>query len=298
MARFFTIIGVLVALAGCQTHDPMSPTSGAPAATAIVVTGLASTAIVGDTIQLTAWVTLSDGGRKQVEASQVTWQSSDVKVASVGATGLVRIVAAGEVDVTAKFQSLATSTRVIASPLRYDIAGVIHETAPTQAVTLSDVSVDINGGSLNGYRTLTDATGRFKLTGVADAGFTLHVSKAGYDATDFAISSLPRDQHPDIGLNPTLKTVQEIVQGTFAPDCGTAHDYTFALHHDGAITIQSASLGSFEGGIQLFQGNRELFHGCYLCGAVPLQAGYTYRLHVFGDCIYGGSFRIVFSHPN
>lgn len=87
---------LLFGLVGCNNNNPQSqsgtPTSSVPAQERITVTaaGDKKTLAMEETVQLTASV---DG---------VTWSSSDAKIATVSASGLVTAVGAGEVSITAK----------------------------------------------------------------------------------------------------------------------------------------------------------------------------------------------------
>jgi hypothetical protein len=95
----------------------------------------------------------------------------------------------------------------VTSPVAFDISGVVHESAPTEHVALSGVSVAIHFVGCptcppDHEATTTDASGRFTLPGIERAGFSLIVSKPGYETTTFAVTHLPHDSRPDIAMLP------------------------------------------------------------------------------------------------
>jgi Big-like domain-containing protein len=66
---------------------------------------------VGQTTQLTATTTSSDGTQQDV-TSQATWQSSNTAAATVSATGLVTAVAFGQSIMTATFQDVSGTATI------------------------------------------------------------------------------------------------------------------------------------------------------------------------------------------
>src|SRR3954468_2231309 len=78
-------------------------------ATAITLNTTASSLVVGQSVQLSAVVRDADGN--PISNEPVTWSSSDLRVATVSATGLVAAVALGSADVRASsggFTAVAT----------------------------------------------------------------------------------------------------------------------------------------------------------------------------------------------
>jgi hypothetical protein len=216
-ASWLVFGGLAVSVAACggdaptsTTTSPVTPSPAVAFVTAVTITGL-STLAVGQTAQLGASAALSDGTRKDV-TSQASWQSSNVAVATVSRTGLVTVKGPGDTDVTATFQSVQGTAHVavakqISQPVRFDISGVVHESAPTQGVALSGATVGIHFVGCptcphDNEATTTDDTGHFTLRGIETAGFSLVVSKPGYDTTQFGVVQLPRDSHPDIAMRP------------------------------------------------------------------------------------------------
>jgi Big-like domain-containing protein len=117
----FVAIACAWACGGSSSSTPTTPSQASPpTVTAVAVTGGGNLTAAGQTSQLTATATFSDGSTQNVTAS-ATWQSSNASAAPVSAGGVVTAVAAGSATVTATYQgkagtisvtiSLTTSTR-------------------------------------------------------------------------------------------------------------------------------------------------------------------------------------------
>jgi hypothetical protein len=210
--------------------------------------------------------------------------------------------------------------------ITFDIIGVVHESAPTEDVALSGATVGVHFVGCptcphDNQTTVTDGAGHFALQGIETAGFSLVVSKQGYETTSYNIAQLPRDQHPDISLIPDLAMVRVIFEGVFQPsECSgffsCNRDFTFPVHHQGAIIIEecnSDSFDNYESSLYLgipprvppdaLEGPPRLAGGHCLTsypdkGGYSWQAdpGFTYTLRVIGD--QGKRFRAIFTHPN
>ena len=211
------LVLLAVTLTACSTPTPTVPTASiAPLPTVVKITiaGLPASVTYQQSVQLTAMVTFADGAQKQTLAG--AWQSSDPTVASVSPTGLLTLVGFGDADVTVTFENLRASAHVAVSKpiVRYDISGVVHESAPTESVLLPGATVGIHFVGCpscphDNQTTTTDGSGRFTLPGIDVPGFALVVVKPGYEAVSYPVGQLPRDQHPDIGLTPKLAIVPE-----------------------------------------------------------------------------------------
>src|SRR2546427_8349300 len=90
------------ALACAGGNSPSAPTT--PSITAISITGTSSFS-VGQSAQLTATATLSNGTTKNVTTS-ATWASSNVTIAAVSPSGFLSAAGAGEADVRATYQGV------------------------------------------------------------------------------------------------------------------------------------------------------------------------------------------------
>src|SRR6185369_14370451 len=91
------VFGAALAAGAAACSDSATSPSGV---TLITVSGTAP--VVGASAQLTATATLASGSTQDV-TSIATWQSSNVSVATVSATGLVTGLADGTVSVQATY---------------------------------------------------------------------------------------------------------------------------------------------------------------------------------------------------
>jgi len=330
--RLMLFMTAAIPLAGCQSSAPPTNPTNTPTASSITISNLASDPTIGQVMQLVASVVLSDGTQKSLANGDVTWFSSDGQVATVSTTGLLTVTGSGEADVKAGYHDITGTVHLVVaksssttpvSPPTFEITGVVHESAPTTEVSLSDVRVEVVGGPLDGQSTTTDRSGRFTLREVSDPGFALKFKKAGYDDLQYDVVALPRDQNPSVGLHPTFAIVHQTFDGTLDPACyagipgGSNHGksvkraISFFVHHDGEITFQEylrPKTYSDPGGtsVTLYQGDR-------LVGVMdnpldpyskwpPLEGGFVYRLEQGAIWCQPGptslTFRMVFSHPN
>ncbi len=122
-------VGLLVleaiVLAGCS-EGSKSGTGPPPVTYSIAITAPDSTLMVGQTSQLAAMLTRSDG--LPVGSATIAWNSSDNSIATLDASGLLSAKAAGSVTVTATANgaSAKTGIRVLSSP-RDNAAKIIAE---------------------------------------------------------------------------------------------------------------------------------------------------------------------------
>ena len=312
----------LVVLTACEATPPATPatpTPPLPAVTALTIDGLPNVFAIGQSVQLKVSATLPDGTRLDA-TGQVTWQSSDEKVMTVSAAGLLTVTGPGEADLTATLRSVRGTAHLTVPKPGYAITGVVHESAPTHGVLLAGATVGIHFAGCptcphDNQETTTDSTGHFTLPGIDSAGFSLVVSKSGYDTANFYVAQLPRDQHPDVSLAPSFAIVRQVFEGTIPP-CRTdsfplfrwcSVDHFLGVYHDGEFTIEELSPPRTSGdpggwAIEIFQGDRymDLLCGFYTpCrGPLRIQGGFVYRLRMSAGLMYDPKYRIVVSRPN
>jgi hypothetical protein len=273
--------------------------------TTVTISGVPVAPAVGQSAQLTATVTLPDGTRLNA-TSQATWQSSAVGIATVTSSGLLSIVAPGEADVNATLEGVRGSAHlsIAAAKRGFDISGVVRESAPTENVLLSGATVGIHFAGCptcpqEGPEATTDDQGRFTLTGIETAGFTLWARKPGYDPTPFNIAMLPRDQRPDISIAPTFSTIREFTQGT-CPSDRSPRVVTFAVHHDGLITFTSFAPPAVDGEQLSFGrlGEPALLFFMHSGQSLPIKGGFRYQVAFDCSDVYYHDYLLDFSHPN
>ncbi|PYR56917.1 MAG: hypothetical protein DMF91_20755 [Acidobacteria bacterium] len=101
---------VTVTAAGCGSST-VAPTSTATVVS-LSIDGNASLSTRGETSQLTARATLSDG-HVEDRTSTVQWSSSDATIAVVSRTGLLTAMGDGKTVVTAKLETVAATKPVL-----------------------------------------------------------------------------------------------------------------------------------------------------------------------------------------
>ena len=316
--RGLACLALVCGLAACDTTTPAPPTAPTPtlpAVATVAITGLPTTLTVGQSLQLTASATLPDGTRLNA-TGQVTWQSSAVAVASVSPAGLLTILAPGEADVTATLQSVNGTVHVVVPkplppPVTFDITGVVHEGAPTENVMLAGATVGIHFAGCptcphDNQETTTDAQGRFTLPSIDTVGFTLWVQKPGYEATDFVVAQLPRDQHPSISVTP-------VIHETFAwnglvgtgPVEAVVVDSIFPVSHMGQLII-AAQWSTVYDGFQHIVVRRDgttVYEHFFDYGNdgttihVPVDAGHTYEVRIRIQPFFSYWLRAQLTHP-
>lgn len=174
---------------GSGTPGTPAPSPGPPAAptvTSAQVTGLPASLAPGESAQLAARASLSDGTSQDVTA-QAAWRSENTAVATVSSGGLVAAVAAGTTEIRATYQTatagaiLEVRQRVPPPPGRYSVCGDVTELG---VGPLAGAHVEVRDG-VNARRiTGTDAAGAYCLRDLMPDSFLLRALKAGYDDVD------------------------------------------------------------------------------------------------------------------
>jgi uncharacterized protein YjdB len=89
----------------------VSVTVGAPVVTSLAVQAMPASVPLGETSQLTAIATMSDGTHPEV-TNTATWTSSDENVASVNGSGVVDSQGVGVAEITGSYRGVVESTNV------------------------------------------------------------------------------------------------------------------------------------------------------------------------------------------
>src|SRR3954467_12447723 len=90
-ALFTALVLAIVTTGGCSKTgggSPTVPTLVPLAIASVIVSGNDQLTMLGETTQLSAQATMSDGSRQDITAT-ASWQSGDPRVATVSQTGLV-----------------------------------------------------------------------------------------------------------------------------------------------------------------------------------------------------------------
>jgi hypothetical protein len=119
-----------VAACGSSTMPPTAPSPKVPTVNALTVAGMPAVLAVGQTVQLTASVTLPNGGQKQTV--DVTWQSSNPEVATVSSSGAVTATGFGVADILARaYGQSATAHAFAPAPPQIKLTTIIDRWGST-----------------------------------------------------------------------------------------------------------------------------------------------------------------------
>jgi hypothetical protein len=221
MGRRASVLGTAAVLSAfCGGSSPVVPTTTPPAATVTALTVSGTPPAIGQTSQLTATATMSNGAAQDVTA-QAVWQSSDTAVVTVGSTGVATGIAAGEADVRASFSGASGSLRVALKPRVFGVAGVITDGESGQPVA---GEVEIIDGPDAGRKTPTDGAGRYALSGLSSGSLTVRARAAGYDSGDMHVTIVDRDVRADITLRRMAPDYSGIWNGEYTIDACTNVD--------------------------------------------------------------------------
>jgi uncharacterized protein YjdB len=102
------LISVMAAACGSSTVAPTSTVT----VVSLSIDGNASLSLRGETSQLTARATMSDG-HVEDRTSVVQWSSSDATIAIVSRSGLLTAMGDGRTVVTAKLETIAATKPVL-----------------------------------------------------------------------------------------------------------------------------------------------------------------------------------------
>ncbi len=229
-------LGVLLLLlahtwAGCGNEKTM-PTAATPTpspsarVTGIAISGNLILTTIGETTQLSAIVSFSDGTTKDV-TSEGKWSVSNSGVLTIGPSGLVTVVGFGASLVT--FANPAGNmpggqTTVRATPPgTFAVLGAAREPG---AGGLANVFVV---DTLSGRSATTDAHGQFALAELPRLELRLKAEKDGYEPAE--VDAIPGGQYPSIQLR--LARTVRLLAGQVVTPAGLAPndlEYTLGSH--------------------------------------------------------------------
>jgi plastocyanin len=222
------LAGTIASCGGGSTPAAPSP-SGSPTVTGLNVTGISASLKPGDSAQLTATASLSNG-TTNIVTNQATWRSDNTDIATVSGSGVVTAVSAGTTEIRASYQNVNASVRLDVAaapqppaPQTYSLCGTIIETSGS--LPISEVVVEVRDRINAGKRTQTDGNGRYCLTNLAPDSFTLRVSKVDYEQIDQGLTLIG-----DMTLNFSMRRAQ----GQFSL-CGLVTESLSATTISGAV---------------------------------------------------------------
>jgi hypothetical protein len=150
--------------------------------------------------QLAATARMTDNTTRDVTAL-AQWESSNPSLATVSA-GNVTVLANGEVDVRATYQSVSGSLRLVVMPgtqTRVSLSGIVREVPPTEH-TLGGVRVEVVDGPDAGKFAVSDASGNYRLTGLGSGRISIAAKMPGYQLWHVDQMNLMSDAQYDAWL--------------------------------------------------------------------------------------------------
>ncbi len=174
-------------LGGCGGGgSPSRPTQPVPAITALNVTPSTPTMTAGNTLQLVATATQSDG-LTLTTGFEVRWTSSDEKFATVSANGLVTAWREGGATITATSAGITSLVSIRVQSSVRQMNGVVTQTGPT-AEPVIEALVTVVDGRYEGVTASTNQLGRFALRDVIGV-VKLRVSAPFFDDTEVTVDA-------------------------------------------------------------------------------------------------------------
>ena len=196
-----------VVMNGCSggPSTPGAPSS-APAVVSIAVSGGPASSgpyqVTTGTFQLTANAHLSDGTMRDV-TSAAQWASSNGSLATISSTGLVSVVASGQVEFHATYQTVTGSLSLFVGqppPPKFTLSGIAREPG-TDVRPLSGVRVLITAGPDAGASAVSDQSGLFTFN-LSPGVVKLEGTKDGYLPNGVSNLTISHDMTIDFALYP------------------------------------------------------------------------------------------------
>jgi hypothetical protein len=179
-ARRLLVLAALAGAVACHECNPTtpslpsSPASSSPIAQSIAIGGTLSIHQPGDTGQLTATATFSDGTQKDVTSETIwtPWGTTMVRVSA----GLVTAVEFGDIEIVATYGGArASMTARVAPEGAFLMTGMVTDSGSAFWVNEAKVEATLASGT---YSATTRGYGYFALP--AAGAVTLRASKDGY----------------------------------------------------------------------------------------------------------------------
>jgi hypothetical protein len=236
---------VLITASGCGGGGtPPAPTPVTPTVTGVVVSGAGSPA-TGDTAQLTATATMSDG-TTQVVTAQATWESSNQTVATVTSAGVASFLAAGDADIKATYKTVSGTSHVTvttkATP-KFTLTGTVTDS--TNGNVLSGVKATILDGPDAGKSALTDANGKYSMASVSAGSFLVQFTRSDYETRSVGVV-LNADTAVDVKITANQASVTRFY-GTYATSLTILQqtcDFPFSVGPTGTFKMEGNTSGS------------------------------------------------------
>lgn len=236
---------LLIACSGAPPPTAPTSSSSTPAASTVVSVAVAGSApVVGATASFSATATLSDGTTSTV-TNVATWSSSDGTIASATAGGVVSAVGAGDVEITATYQTVVGRRRVTIAPpapRTFRISGTLRDA--TSGGALARVPVAAEDSAFVRYRAVSDEDGTYAISDFPAGRASLTVETDGYEPMT-QTANVSSDTRIDFLLQRRAPPLPVNLSGTWT---GTGSDglgpgvFTWILTQSGGAVSGSASM--------------------------------------------------------
>jgi Carboxypeptidase regulatory-like domain/Bacterial Ig-like domain (group 2) len=202
-------ITTAMACTGSSVDNPVSPTPQPATAATVTALVLTNQSITEATMQLTATARMSDGATRDV-TPLAAWQSSNTSIATISPSGVLTIVANGEVEVQATYLGASGALRLFLTRppdprVRFALGGTVREVNPT-AKMLGTVRITITSGPDAGTAVTSDASGRFRFTSISATRVSLEASRDGYLPWRMTNLMIDGDKQIEVVMYPTPPT--------------------------------------------------------------------------------------------
>lgn len=196
-------LGLLTALAfaaacGGGAAGPSTPTSATttPTVTALAVAGCLAT----DNFQCRATATLSNGSTQDVTA-QAQWSSSNTAVATISSGGVVTLVASGQVQIRAAYQTVSAVRDIVATvtpPARFFALSGLVTAESGQPISGATVRVTDAAGTT--HARTTDGGGFYHAAPLREGVVTVVAAATGYQSLTRSADLTQDLRLPDLRL--------------------------------------------------------------------------------------------------
>jgi hypothetical protein len=294
-------------LVSCGSKPPTAPSTPATV-TSLAISAPPASLRAGDTHQLTATATFSNG-QTATTGFTVTWSTSDANVATVSGNGLVTAKADGRATISAAVNTISASADFLIRGGR-TLTGIVTETAPTTSVMVAGARVTVTDGLYAGISATTDASGAFTLEEV-NGVVNLRISAPHFD--DALVTADTAATGPlTVRLLPAARTVTDVAESGHGFKSVPTVTMTFDMHRSGRVDLSlyaSLSPGGDAGGFcgdihdeagTLVWSGRGGFWFTGLTTTISLDGGKRYTLAVHSRCFYSAvvtQYRLSVTHP-
>jgi Carboxypeptidase regulatory-like domain len=143
--------------------------------------------------------------------------------------------------------ALGYSGAVALGPTRFALSGTVQSTDAAVPIAGADVVLTSEAGNVE--RTVSDASGRFALTGISSGGATLNVSRAGYASASYELFFSPAYSATGAGAGGLVVSLPPGTTGNVTvvseSPFGTLESFVSSLWSAGALLALAAVVCGF-----------------------------------------------------